>query len=50
MVNFPHILTVKYADDLDLLDRKQTVLQGMIGRLNKIGRCFGMGMSVEKLK
>jgi hypothetical protein len=32
------IRTVKYADDLVLLAREETVLQGMINRLNEIGR------------
>jgi hypothetical protein len=33
---------VKYADDL--------VLQDMIDKLIEIGRCYGMGMNVEKTK
>jgi hypothetical protein len=33
------IRTVKYADDLVLLAKKVTVLQGMIDRLTEIGRC-----------
>ena len=36
------IFTVKYTDDF--------VLQGMIERLIKIERCYGMEMSVEKMK
>jgi hypothetical protein len=42
------IHTVKYADDLVLLAKKETVLQGGIGRLTEIGRCCGMEMNVEK--
>jgi hypothetical protein len=44
------IRTVKYADDLVLLDRKETVLRGMIHRLSEIGRRYGMDMNVEKTK
>jgi hypothetical protein len=42
------ICTVQYADDLVLLAKEETVLQGMIDRLNGIGRCYGMEMNVEK--
>jgi hypothetical protein len=42
------ILTVKYADDLVLLAKEETVLQGMIDRLIEIGRRYGMAMNVEK--
>jgi hypothetical protein len=38
------MLTVKYADDLLLLAEEETVLQGMIDRLNEIG----MEMNVKK--
>jgi hypothetical protein len=41
---------VKYADDLVLMAKEETVLQGMIDRLNEIGRCYGMTMNVEKTK
>jgi hypothetical protein len=34
------IHTVKYADDCVLLDKEETVLQGMIDRLIDIGRCY----------
>jgi hypothetical protein len=44
------IRTVKYADDLVLLAREGTVLQGMIDRLIEIGRRYGMEMNVEKLR
>jgi hypothetical protein len=41
---------VKYADDLVLLAKEETVLQGMIDRLTEIGRRCGMEMNVEKLR
>jgi len=44
------IQTVKYADDLVLTAREETVLQGMIDKLIEIGRCYGMDMNVEKTK
>jgi hypothetical protein len=44
------IRTVKYADDLVILAKEETVLQGMIDRLIEIGRCYGMEMNVEKTK
>jgi hypothetical protein len=44
------IHTVKCGDDLVLLAKKKTVLQGMIGRLTETGRCYGMEMNVEKTK
>jgi hypothetical protein len=44
------IRTVKYADDLVLLAKEETVLQGMIDRLTEIGRSNGMKMNVEKLR
>jgi hypothetical protein len=34
------IRTVKYADDLVLLAKEETVLQGMIDRLIEIGRRY----------
>jgi hypothetical protein len=39
---------VKYADDLLLPAKKETVLQGMIDRLIEIGRRCGMEMNVGK--
>jgi hypothetical protein len=36
------IRTVKYADDLVVLAKEQTVLQGMVDRLPEIGRSYGM--------
>jgi hypothetical protein len=41
---------VKYADDRELLAEEETVLQGMIDRLNEIGRRYGIEMNVEKTK
>jgi hypothetical protein len=38
------IRTVKYADGLVLLAKKEMVLEGMIDRLIEIGRCCGMKM------
>ena len=42
------IQTVKYADDLVLMAKEETVLQGMIDKLIEIGRRFDMEMNVEK--
>jgi hypothetical protein len=42
------IRTVKYVDDLVLLAREETVLQGMIDRLIETERRYGMEMNVEK--
>jgi hypothetical protein len=42
--------TVKYADDLLLLAKEETVLQGMVDRLIEIGKRYGMKMNVEKTK
>ena len=44
------IQTVKYADDLVLMAKEETVLQGMIDKLNENGRCYGMEMNLEKNK
>ena len=44
------IQTVKYADDLVLMSKEYTVLQGTIDKLIEIGRYFGMEMNVEKTK
>lgn len=38
------IRTVKYVDNVVLLDREETVLQG----LYEIGRCYAVEMNVEK--
>jgi len=39
---------VKYADDLVLMAKKETVLQSMIDKLIEIGRCYGMEMNVAR--
>jgi hypothetical protein len=44
------IRTLKYADDVVLLVKEETVLLAMIKSLIEIGRCYGMEMNVEKLK
>ena len=44
------VYSVKYADDLVLLAKDETVLQGMTDRLIDIGRCYGMEMNVGKTK
>ena len=44
------IQTVKYADDLVLMAKEETVLQGMIDKLTEIGRHYCMEMNVEKNK
>jgi hypothetical protein len=42
------IRTLKYADDLVLLAKEETVLQGVIDRIIDNGRCCGMEMNVKK--
>jgi len=44
------IQTAKYADDLALMAKEETVLQGMIDKLTETGRYYGMEMNVEKTK
>jgi hypothetical protein len=44
------IETVKYADDVALMAKEGTALQGMIGKLIEIGICYGMEMNVDKTK
>ena len=44
------IQTVKYADELVLMAKEETVLQGMIDKLTEIGRRYGMERNVEKTK
>jgi hypothetical protein len=41
---------LEYADDLVLMTKEETMLQGMIDKLIDIGRCYGMEMKVEKTK
>jgi hypothetical protein len=38
---------VAYADDIVLLAKQETVPQGMIDRLAKVGRSYGGEMNVE---
>jgi len=44
------IQTVKFADDLVLMAKEETVLQDTIDKLIEIGGCYGMEMNVEKTK
>jgi hypothetical protein len=44
------IHTVKYADNLVLLAKEETMLQDMIDKLIEIGGYYGMEMNVEKSK
>ena len=44
------IQTVKFADDLVLMAKEETVLQGMIDKLIEVESCYGMEMNVEKQK
>ena len=37
---------MKYADDLALMAKEETVLQGMIDKLIETGICYGMEMNV----
>ena len=40
------IQTLKYADDVALMSKEETVLQGMIDKLIENRRCYGMEMNV----
>ena len=42
------IQTVKFADELVLIAKEGTVLQGMIEKLIEIGSSYDMAMNVEK--
>jgi hypothetical protein len=44
------ICTVKYADDILLLAKEETILAGKPDRLNEVVRYCGMEMNVEKTK
>ena len=44
------IQTVKYPDQIVLMAKEETVLQGMIDKLIETGRYYGMEMNVEKTK
>jgi hypothetical protein len=41
---------VRYADDLVLLAKEETILQSMIDKLIEVGRGYGMEINVEKLR
>jgi hypothetical protein len=41
---------VKYAYDLVLLDKEETMLQNMIDRQIEIGRCYELEMNVGTTK
>jgi hypothetical protein len=44
------IRTMKYADELVLLAKEETVLQSMTDRLIETGRCYRMEINVENSK
>ena len=44
------IQTVEHADDLVLMAKEETVLQGMPDKLIETGRYYGMEMNVENRK
>jgi hypothetical protein len=44
------ITAVRYADDLVLLAKEETMLQSMIDTLIEVGRGYGMEINVEKTK
>jgi hypothetical protein len=44
------ISTVRYADDLVLLAKEETILQGKIDKLIEVERGYGMEIIVEKLR
>ena len=41
---------MKYVDELVLMAKEETVLQGMIDKLIETGRYYGMEMNVERTK
>jgi hypothetical protein len=41
---------VRYADDLVLLAKEETILQSMSYKLIEVGRGYGMEIIVEKTK
>jgi hypothetical protein len=41
---------VRYADDLVLLAKEETILQIVIDKLIEVGRGYGMEINVEKTK
>jgi hypothetical protein len=44
------ISMVRYADDLVLLAKEETILQSMIDKLIEVGRRYDMEINVEKLR
>jgi hypothetical protein len=44
------ISMVRYADDLWLLAKEETILQSMIAKLSEVGRGYGMESNVEKVR
>jgi hypothetical protein len=44
------ISTVRFADDLVLLAKEETILQSMIDKLIEVGRGYGIESNVEKTK
>jgi hypothetical protein len=44
------ISTVRYADDLVLLAKEETIIQSMIDKLIEAGRGYGLEINVEKTK
>jgi putative salt-induced outer membrane protein YdiY len=44
------IQNVKYADNLVVMAKEETVLQSMFDNLIEIGRCYGIEMNVEETK
>jgi hypothetical protein len=41
------IITVNYADDVVLMTKENTVVQGVLNRLTEIGRGYGMENNVK---
>jgi hypothetical protein len=44
------IYMMRYADDLGLLAKEETILQSMIDKLIEVGRGYGIEINVEKTK
>ena len=45
-----HHRRANYSNELVIMAKEETVLQGMIDKLIEIGRCYGMVMNVGKTK
>jgi hypothetical protein len=39
---------VRYADDLVLLAKEETIIQSMIDKLIEVGRGYGMEFNIER--